>query len=187
MVQVDIRINKGKYTIKINGDEGVGIGSLSGDRPLVIHDTDISIDTTLYKGTCIGNVESSADIDIWRSLVKCKSAGKSIVLVGSVDGKEAAVKIHDMSLILSVRADYSTGVGSYAGHTDFNIESAAYKYTGMGRRAFAYGGCTDDSDVSINNSDIIVDIKNEKGIITNACQDRIQEAYRRYDLTVNTF
>lgn len=183
----DIRINKGKYTIKINGDEGVGIGSLSGDRPLVIHDTDISIDTTLYKGTCIGNVESSANIDIWRSLVQCKGAGKSIVLVGSVDGEDAVVKTHDMSLIMSARADYSTGVGSYAGHTDFNIESAALRYTGMGRRAFSYGGYTDDTDVVINNADIIVDIKNEKGIITNAQQDRIQETYGRYDLTVNTF
>ena len=183
----DIRINKGKYTITINGDEGVGIGSLSGDRPLVIHDTDISIETTLYKGTCIGNVETSADIDIWRSLVKCTGAGKSMVLVGSVDGKEAAVKIHDMSLIVSARADYSTGVGSYAGHTDFSIESAAFRYTGMGRGAFCYGGCSDDSDISINNSDIIVDIKNEKGIITNAQQDRIRETYGRYDLTVNTF
>ena len=183
----DVRIHRGKYTIQINGDEGVGIGSISGDNPLVVHDTDVSIDTTLYKGVCIGSVENSTNIEMWRSLIKCNGAGKSMALIGSVDGKEASVKAHDMSIILNVRSDYSTGVGCYVGHTNFSIDTAALRYNGMGKSAYSYGGCTDDTDVIINNSDIIVDINNEKGIITNAREDRISETYGRYDITVKDY
>lgn len=183
----DIRINKGKYTIQMIGDEGVGIGSISGTNPIVIHDTDVSIYTNFYKGVCIGSVENSIDIEMWRSLVMCNGSGRNLVLIGSVDGKSASVKSHDMSIILNVRADNSTGIGSYEGRTYFSIESAGFKYNGMGKNAYSYGGCTDDTDIIINNSDIIVDIKNEKGIITNALKERIKETYRRFDIKVDYY
>ena len=117
----------------------------------------------------------------------CNGSGRNLVLIGSVDGKSASVKLHDMSIILNVRADNSTGIGSYEGRTYFSIESAGFKYNGMGKNAYSYGGCTEDTDIIINNSDIIVDIKNEKGIITNALKERIKETYRRFDIKVDYY
>ncbi|MBO4863636.1 MAG: EAL domain-containing protein [Eubacterium sp.] len=181
----EIKIHKGKYIILVNGDEGVGIGSLKGNDSIIIHDVDMRLDATLYKGVCIGNVEGPADIDMWRSLVKCHGSGKTMTMIGTIDGDNAKVYIHDMSLNLNLRADYSTGLGSYAGHTDFTIDASSLRYNGMGRSALVYGGCTEDSDIVVDHSHVIVDIVCDKRKITNAPTDRIKTVLSRYDLTIN--
>ena len=181
----EIKIHKGKYSLTVHGDEGVGIGSIRGNDDIIIHDVDMRLDTTLYKGVCIGSSENSVSIDMWRSLIKCYGSGKTMTVVGTIDGEKADVHVHDMSLNISVRADYSTGIGSYAGYTALNIENATYRYSGLGRSALVYGGCTPESDIEIENSDVTVDINSDKGVVTNAPDNRIRMTYGRLDLVVN--
>ena len=132
----DIRINKGKYTFHLNGDEGVGIGSLRGNQYLEVHDCDLMMDNGFYKGVCIGNLENNSGVNIWRSLIRLTGSGKRLSMLGTVDGERSDIYIHDMSFITNIRAEYATSMGSLSGSSNIKVEQAAIKYKGVGRQAF---------------------------------------------------
>lgn len=180
-----LRVHKGKYIIVMSGDEGVGIGSFKGSDTLILHDCDLAMDTTFYKGVSIGNVETDAQVDIFRSLVRLKGGGKRISLIGTVGGDMANVKVHDLNLQLRVNADYSTGLGSLSGASRIKLNTAGFTYTGMGRDALVYGGFNEDIEIDIYNVEIGIDIKNDVGKTTNALPEKISEKFRSSNIIIN--
>ncbi len=180
-----IRVHKGKYVIVMSGDEGVGIGSFTGTQTLIIHDCDLAADTTFYKGVSIGNIETNADVDIFRSLVRLKGGGKRISMIGTVGGDIAHVKVHDLNLQLKVNADYSTGLGSLSGASRLKLNTAGFSYTGMGREALVYGGFNEDIEIDIYNVEIGIDLKSDRGITTNAPPEKISEKFRSSNIIIN--
>jgi hypothetical protein len=95
------RICKGKYTFYLNGDEGVGIGSLRGNQYLEVHDCDLMMDNGFYKGVCIGNLENNSGVNIWRSLIRLTGSGKRLSMLGTVDTEEF------ISFVKSDQFDYT--------------------------------------------------------------------------------
>ena len=181
----DIRINKGKYTINVNGDDGVGLGSFRGGDNLIIHDCDLQINTVVRNGVCLGTYEKNISIDAWRSLIQCTAAGKNITAVGTFNGEYADIFLHDMSMTTSVRADYSTGLGSYNGTSKLVVETAAYVYQGMGKYALAYGGKSENSGAKFNNADIIIDLKSDGGVASMIKKENSEIKYSRCKMIIN--
>ena len=99
-----------EYDIYLNGDETVGIGAVDGDSNLEIHDCEATVDLAVDSGVCIGSVHQNASVKIWSSLAKCNIAGKRITAVGTIDGAQANVDVHDMGLILNVNGDLTSGI-----------------------------------------------------------------------------
>lgn len=181
----DTKIHRGKYVIRMNGDEGVGVGSLNGDNDLVIHDCDLFMENTFYKGVCIGNLNKNTSVKIWRSLIRCNASGKKLSVIGSVDGDQASVHLHDLSVQFNIRSDYSTAVGSLSGSTRFHEDTANFIYKGMGREALVYGGFSSDVEVELENMDMSVDLASDNGLITNAPPEKVTKDLVRSRIVIN--
>jgi hypothetical protein len=178
-------INRGKYVIKMNGDEGVAVGSFKGDAPLIIHDCDFYSDTTFYKGVTIGNVEGNTNVDIFRSLVRLNGGGKRVSFIGSVDGDSSTLELHDLNLQVKASADYSTALGSLSGSTDLRIDTAGYTLESMGREALAYGGYSEDVRVIVYNVTVDINVKNDINRITNALQENVSIKFGSSNIVLN--
>lgn len=181
----DIRINKGKYVIQNNVDEGVGIGSINGEDNITIHDCDMQIEGAMYKGVLVGSVNNDTNIKIWRSLLNCNGTGKKIAMIGTVEGSKAVIDLSDMSTNLSARADISTAVGSYYGSTVFKFDTAGIKYAGIGKNGYVFGGISDDIKLDFYNNDIIIDLKTETGKVANVNDENYKRSFIRSKITVN--
>ena len=181
----EIKICKGKYTIAVTGDDGVGVGSLYGNQPIILHDCDFMADCSFHRGVCVGNVNDSVSIEMWHSLIRCTGSGRIISLIGTVDGKNAEIKLSDLSYLCNVRADRSTGVGSLNGSSVIDIDTAAYKYKAVGKEALIYGGFNDDLEVVISNCDITIDLVSDSGKIVYGSEEKIKEDYTLKDIRIN--
>lgn len=179
------KINKGKYVFRLNGDIGVGIGSIEGNQPIEIHDCDLMIVSTFYKGLCIGNMSGNTDIRVWRSLLRIDGSGKEVCMLGSIDGENADIILHDLSVHLNMRADFSTGIGSRNGATTFHIDTGALIYHGMGTDAYVYGG-NENTSVEVEDADVHIEIKSDKGKVTLAHPERIKEKNSRIKIDSGT-
>lgn len=182
-----INIHRGKYDIYLNGDETVGIGAVDGDSSLEIHDCEATVDLAVDGGVCIGSVHRNSDVKIWSSLMKCNIAGKKVTAVGTIDGDEAKVDVHDMGLILNVNGDLTAGIGSLYGSSDIRISNGSFRYTGSGLEAYCYGGQTKDTELSVSNADVSVDISTEKGAVTRAPREKQAFHYGRNRVLLNGY
>lgn len=181
----DIRIHKGRYSFHLNGDEGVGIGSIRGSQYLEIHDCDMFMDNGFYKGVCVGNLENNTGINIWRSNIRLTASGKRISILGTVDGERADIYLHDLTFSPSVRAEFATAVGSLSGSSNVKIEIAAIKYKGVGRQAVVYGGVTDKSTIDIDDVDIHINLDSDLGKLTNALPENIRQTRSVESVIIN--
>ena len=181
----DIHICKGKYVLRLSGDEGVGIGSLKGDHPLELHDCDLYMENNFYKGVYIGNLENSSRVRIWRSLIRCVGSGKTIAAIGTVDGDLAEVEVNDLALQFDIRSDYQTAVGSLSGATRLRMSFAGFNYKGIGRQAMVYGGFNEDTELEFSSVDATIDLTSDSGKITNAPAEKIRDNYGRAKIIIN--
>ena len=178
-------IHKGKYTIRMSGDEGVAIGSLRGNQPIEIHDCDMKISTKFYKGAYIGNVEGDAFVKIWRSLVRFNCSGGMVSVIGSLSGSMAEIEMNDLAVYIDISSEHSTGIGSLLGATRIRFGSVGFNYKGAGRQALVYGGDGEDTEIELNSVDVVVDLHSDLGRLTNAPKEKIKMSYGRSVVTIN--
>ena len=96
-----IRINKGKYSLYMSGNKGVGIGSFKGSEDLLIHDCDLYTDITFREGVCVGSLYSDMKLEAMIALLRLNCGGTRMALIGTVAGKSAYLHMHDLACILS--------------------------------------------------------------------------------------
>jgi len=166
------RINKGKYSLYLSGNSGVGIGSLFGTDKLMISECDMFMDCAFREGVCAGSLKASTRIEIRDSLFRCTGSGTRSAVLGTINGESAEIILHDMSMHVNVRSDSSTAMGSLEGAADIDIDSSAIRYKGAGLEGIVFGGLSPDTSVHLNNVDMKVRMKAERGKVTNAIPDR---------------
>ena len=178
-----IRINKGKYSFYMSGNEGVGIGSFKGSDELNIHDCDIYMDCTFREGVCVGNLYSSMKLEAMNALFRLNTSGMKSAIIGTLDGEEAIIHMHDLSIRMSIRSDLSTAFGSLTGKSRIELCSAAFRYKGSETEAYIFGGTNPDSDVYLDNSDFKV--RMTSGTLTKTSKDRCVIERGIVDIEIN--
>ncbi|MBR1507568.1 MAG: EAL domain-containing protein [Eubacterium sp.] len=166
-----IRINKGKYSLYMTGSYGMGIGSIDGDEDLLIHDCDLYMDCTLREGVCMGSINGSMKIEAMNTLFRLNSGGMNIAIIGTLKGKSADIRMHDLSNHISVRSDSSTAFGSLAGSSRIDFASVAIRYKSAGGDAFVFGGNRPDTTVTMDNSDFKA--RMSTGTVTKAPEENL--------------
>ncbi|MCH5193788.1 MAG: EAL domain-containing protein [Oscillospiraceae bacterium] len=152
-------IRQGKYVIAMNGDTGVGIGSLYADSKLEIDSCDFNADIALAKGVAIGSISSNADIQISRSSAKLYMSGAEMAAIGTIGGESANVYIHDGIVIINIRAPRCTCAGALDESSDIRIENAAFRVTAGGQRSLPFGGFSGNTKVSLTDADTTVKLE----------------------------
>ena len=107
--------------------------------------------------------------------------------MGTIDGAQANVDVHDMGLILNVNGDLTSGIGSLCGKSALKVVNGSFRYTGSGLEAYCYGGQTEDTDLYVANADVSVDISTEMGAVTKAPKEKQAFHYGRNRVLLNGY
>ncbi len=180
-----LSINRGKYDIRVSGDEGVGIGSANGSLALSMHSCSVTVDISVNKGVCIGSINKNTNVQIWDSFVECTANAKLVSSIGTLYGDFVRADFHDMGSAININADKGIGIGGLNGTTDFVVLASSFRFAGSGNELYVYGGNGADTNVSFTNSDVSIDMKSEHGKITNAQDENVQVTYGRYRVILN--
>ncbi|MBR1824842.1 MAG: EAL domain-containing protein [Ruminococcus sp.] len=148
-----LRILQGQYRINLNGELGLGIGSLYTIGELDIHDCDISMNMSLGKGVGIGSLGSDCDLSLRKSSVKLHLSGLQIVGLGSIHGETAKVSVQDASVIMNLRAERCSAIAALDGATVYRSERASLRVTSGGEQVLPIGGFTGDTELSLITAD----------------------------------
>ena len=167
----EIQIRSGSFSIRMDADEAVGIGSLQGNMDLKLEFCEIHIIMNASRGVAIGSVSGEVNLYTMNSSVSSIMEGKQIVSFGSVDGKAVKLRFCDLNVTSDIRADQSTVVGSLKGMTLFVLERASFQATSSGKRALIFGGENSMVTIRIENANTYCELLSEQNRDTYASEE----------------
>ena len=150
-----------------------------------MHDSDVQVDVAAMQGVCVGSFNGNCIMEVWSSLVKCSIAGKRVSAVGTLKGDSTKVDASETGLILTINADQAVGIGSLDGSTELMMGNATFRLNGSGNEVYCYGGLSEDTTVSMTNSDVSIDIRSASGAISKAPEEKIEYIYGRARIILN--
>ncbi len=164
----NIFINRGKYVIKLAGEEAVGVGSLYADmnQEVKMCEMDFSIANATSVG--IGSLEGSVNLSISHVGLKASFGGNECTGIGTIKGDKCKIFVEQASLDISARSERLCGLGNMYGAADINIESAVYSASVQGKKAIAMGNAPGNASIYVKNSDLVTTVKNNLGVDVGA-------------------
>ena len=178
-----IRINKGKYSLYMSGSEGVGIGSFTGNDELFIHDCDIYTDCTFKEGVCIGNLYADMKLESMNALLRLNCGGTKMSAIGTVTGKTAYIRMHDLAVHFNIRSDLATAFGSLTGSSKLELAALAIRYKSAGSDSYIFGGTGTDTEISLDSADFKAQMTS--GRLTNAPKEKCKFERNLIELRIN--
>ena len=167
-------INRGKYMIQMNGEEGVAIGSIKGDMQLSIHHCNMEITMGCTKGIGVGSMSGSVDIAMEHLFFKCVSGGNYAVALGTFDGARSHITIESGNAIIRMRGDRVCGIGAETGDTAFSMSAVALTIQNEGKEAIVLGNRTDTAKVRIYNSGVDTQLRTKWHTDIGAAEEDIE-------------
>ncbi len=180
-----IDIERGRYDLNVNGQEGVCIGAVSGDANININYCDMDLRFDLAYGTIIGSYKGNADIFMQNISGRFVSGGNSVVGIGTIDGASCHIDVKNVNVEFDMRSSECIGLGSKQADTDIHIQYASVKITGQGRFAFALGNYTRTACIYCENSDLITQINSNQDSDIGAQEENIYIANGRAGFMLN--
>lgn len=181
----DISIERGRYDLNVNGQEGVCIGAVSGNADVSITYCDMDLHFDLAYGTIIGSYKGNANIFMENISGRFVSGGNSVVGLGTIDGEICNIDVKNVNLEFDMRSSECIGLGSKQAKTDIHIQYASVKITGQGRFAFALGNYTRTACIHCENSDLITQINSNQDSDIGAAEENIYIANGRAGFMLN--
>lgn len=170
----NIAIRRGKYVLRLNGQEGVGIGAAYADVDIEVLDCDMEINVGTSKGVGIGSIDKCANIRIENVSVRCILGGAESVAFGSINGESGKISIKNANLDVNLRARKLCGFGVMYGDTEIEIQYASVQITGEGKEALAIGNQLMNAKIRILNSDVDTKLKTN---LTTDIGAKIEDIY----------
>lgn len=157
-----IRINNGKFDLRMTGNYGVAIGSFDSDVDIDILASDMAIDLSVPTAVGIGSFKGQCFANVKHSYISVSAMGVEVAGIGTLDGQFSKTKITEAKTIMKIAGERCTGIGAVNGRTEFVLEKAGATMTCEGERALALGGFTKDTDISLINADVTLTLASEK-------------------------
>ena len=183
-----VKIMKGRYVLNMNCENGVAIGTYTGNASLDIHNCDFEANMSVNRGTCIGSISGNVILRVWGASIKCYAGGKEMVALGTIEGKRAGINIHEASTAINARVETCTGIGSMKGSTDFSIKMASFRCTMNGKKVITFGSAVDEEahkNIAIFNSDVNISQHSDHKREYLGSDDEILVVDTRYQATIN--
>ncbi len=157
-----IRINNGKFELKMTGNYGIAIGSFLADVDIDILACDMSIDLSVPTAVGIGSFNGQCFATIKHSYISVSAMGVEVAGIGTIDGQFSKVMITEAKTVMKIAGERCTGIGAVNGRTEFTLEKAGATLTSEGERALVIGGFTKDTDISFINADATFTLASDK-------------------------
>jgi len=134
-----ITIEKGKYIIKMIGQDAVGIGSLHGDMDSQINNCDVRIEISTANAVGVGSMSGSVNVEMdhlaWISELNADKA----LCIGTFGDKKCSAKFSYANIMMNMLAYSACGVGSKEGEVDLELDNGSIYISGDGVDAIAVG------------------------------------------------
>ena len=148
-----VSIRRGAYRIKLMGQQGVGIGSISGDIEPLISNCALEINSVALTGVGIGSIIGRSDIMVEHSSVNMDFIGNEVVLIGSKRSDKLQISIFSAAITFKARAHDITGIGSEsAAPTVINIDYLALRVDLEGKTSGIFRGMDKTVKIRVSNS-----------------------------------
>ena len=180
-----IRINAGQYRLNLQGDVVVGIGSLYSDNEFVIHDCDIGMEMTAARGTAIGSIGRSNDINIYKTSAKIFMSGVELVGIGTLDGEKTHIDLREMSCFVNIKGERSVALGAMEGKSDIAVTQAGISLTVNGKQALGAGGFTRDTSVRLETTELHISLNTPINVLDYIDRDCTEFVSGQFVLTCN--
>ncbi|MDE6025091.1 MAG: EAL domain-containing protein [Lachnospiraceae bacterium] len=164
----NIYINRGKYVLRLSGEEAVGIGSLYSDMNQEINMCEMDFNMTNAVSVGIGSLEGSVNLSISHVGLKASFGGTECTGIGTIKGEKCKICVEQASIDISARSERLCGLGNMYGVADINFESAIYLASVQGKKAIAMGNAPGNANIHVKNSDLVTTVKNNLGVDVGA-------------------
>ncbi len=153
-----IRILQGQYRLNLQGDVGLGIGSMYSECDLVMHDCDLGMELSLARGAAVGSIGRNSSLEIYKTSAKLFLSGIELVGIGSLGGETCRLNFHDSSCILNMKGERCACFAALEGKTDVQIMRASVRLNAGGKEALGIGGFTGDTDLHQDTADVHINL-----------------------------
>ncbi len=150
----NIHIKRGWYRFDLNGQEGVGIGSLSSDNDILIEFCEMEFHSTIADNTIIGSLMGDTHIHINNTSAKLWGGGNHLVGMGTLQGKHARIELINGSFSFNMRAIECIAIGGHNADASVDIQYAAVDIYTQGRSSYAIGSYTKNAKIDFYECDI---------------------------------
>ncbi|WP_051540239.1 EAL domain-containing protein [Ruminococcus sp. FC2018] len=180
-----IKINRGQYELKATGENGVAIGTTSGESELDITTCNISIELATVHGAGIGSQSGKCRVNIAKSSVSISGTGTDVVAVGTVTGEQAQVHLSDSMLDINMSADRTTALGALNAGSMVKAKDASLRIEMAGEKSLVFGGYSEQTDVELLGTDTRAVVHNSCGRDTYAKDENVRIVNGRRKIVVN--
>lgn len=153
-----IHIKRGWYRFDLNGQTGVGIGSLSSDNHILIEFCDMEFHSTIADNVIIGSLFGDACIHINNTSAKFWGGGNHVIGIGSLQGQLTQIELINGSFSFNIRAMECIGIGGQTAQTDIDIQYATVDISTQGKSSYAIGSYANNAKISFYACDIRTNI-----------------------------
>lgn len=180
-----IRIQSGEFNFKTSNERFVGIGTLDGDISLELDKAHIEAEYSVTSGVLLGSLNGNAAVSLENCAVSFYGDGKTVSGIGSLQGKDVFLCIHDAGLDFNISADYSTSLGSLYGASEIEVGYTSMKMKNAGHAALVFGGYDGQTAIRIINSDTKVTLNSGETAETHAPAEKICYINGRRQIMLN--
>ncbi|SFB68184.1 EAL domain-containing protein [Ruminococcus albus] len=180
----EIDIHQGVFEIKMNSNNGVVIGSLTGNTDLDIRNCGMQFISTCLKGAVIGSRDADAELLLHGMSFKSITSGKETVCVGSVCGN-ANVTIDNSNFVSDVRSDELAVLGSLYNDSKVKLHNMSMNVDAGGQNAYIFGGTKGTTDFDCRNVDVKINLNSNLDNITSAEGENFKVGDGRYYIEIN--
>ncbi|EXM37526.1 diguanylate phosphodiesterase [Ruminococcus albus SY3] len=180
----EINIQQGIFNIKMNGNNGVAIGAVTGSVDLDIRNCGLQVISTCLKGAIIGSRDSDAKIMLHGCSFKGVSSGNETVCLGSVNGN-ADVTIDNSNFVTDTRSDDLAVLGSLNKDSNVKLHNIAMIIDAVGQKAYVIGGAKGETSFHCYNVDVKITLSSVFDSITSAEGDDLKIGAGRYFVEIN--
>ena len=150
-----INIKKGRYFLKMSGQQGVGIGTLVGDFAPNINNCMINLSSNMMSSVGIGSFEGNLDMKIEHIALTSDFKGNDVAVFGNIRRGRADIDIYSVTLQSRFSASNGIMFGSLdCSPSNIEIEYATVKAECDGRMVSLFRGTDINSAVSISECSI---------------------------------
>ncbi len=147
-----INIKRGRYFFRMTGQEGVAIGTLTGDTAPVIVNCAINLTTNMMNSVGIGSLSGSLDLKLEHISLTSELNGNDISVIGTLSSARTDINIYSVSLQSRFSASRGLMFGSLStGPSNIDIDYATVKLECEGKQVSFFRGTDKDSVLKLSN------------------------------------
>lgn len=150
-----INIRRGKYYLKMSGNQGVGIGTLIGDSSMSISNCLIDLTSNMMTSVGIGSLEGNVDLKIERTSYISDFNGNEISTIGNIKRGKCNIDVFSVTF----QTNFSATSGLMFGPLNMAPSNIKLRYATLrldckGKQVSFFRGIDSNTKISINECNI---------------------------------